>query len=69
MQQLDYLNYPQVNIFCELKILHVRSNKCHNNIEGLFIELWSDSARYLAAMLTEGAQSWRVEDSRLNIQC
>ena len=32
------------------------------NIEGLFSELWSGSAGYLAEMLIEGAQSWHVED-------
>ena len=33
------------------------------NIEGLFIESWSGSTGYSIEMLTEGAQSWRVEDS------
>ena len=32
------------------------------NIEGLFIESWSGNSGYSTEMLTEGAQSWRVED-------
>ena len=32
------------------------------DIEGLFIESWSGSSGYSTEMLTEGAQSWRVED-------
>ena len=32
------------------------------DIEGLLIESWSSSVVYSAEMLTEGAQSWRVED-------
>ena len=31
--------------------------------EGLFIESWSGSSEYSTDMLTEGAQSWRVEDN------
>ena len=36
--------------------------KCYMYIEGLFIESWSGSSGYSTEMLTEGAQSWRVED-------
>ena len=33
-----------------------------SDYEGLFIESWSGSSGYSTEMLTEGAQSWRVED-------